>query len=1286
MRCFPPLSARPLFQRALIRLACGVLALFFLTPVVQAQSPITAAADAYVQASGTSADTNYGTQSVLAVKQGGPTVNGLDRKTYIRFNLGSAPTGGFTSASFKLTATTGWPVGTAVTFSVYGLRDLSAGDVGGGWDESSITWNNAPANDTASPDGFLSDAIPLGTFTVIGSASAQVVSFTSPELITFLNNDTNKLVTLCLSRVDTNAADNTSFNSHESGSGPTLTIDASATQAFSTGTGSGVAGDSFVWDTNPDIAYDGAGYLLVKSGVPNVGLNRKAYLRFDLSSLTQPVTFDYAGLVLRTSGFTTGSPMTFSVYGLRDGTAGDANNGWTASTLTWNNAPANTPQPAGPAPGPIPFTSDARFLGSFTFTSTAGSGEKICFSSPDLIDFLKEDANKQVTLMIARDTSNGSLNSGFASAESSTPPTLLLDAVPVANGHAFALSTGSGGGADTYVNDGTNADTNYGTLSVLPVKTAGTANDNGNRKAYLRFDTSLFTDPGMTDASLTLTTAGWSTAAPLRFDVYGLRDGVTGDSPGWIESGSGGITWNNAPANEPLASFDPNAAVYLGSFNFTSETGNGETVRFSSPELLNFLADDTNGKVTIMLARNTNNWSLNSSFGAREGTLTPPTLHVSGTALPTPPSAPWLTTNTNNWKAKAQTSLNNPFLEWNKTTYATTLAAFQAPTVTTTWQYRSVAEGLLPVAYAVADPRSPYYTTVPANVRTDLLNYCTACIQWLLVQCNAGGWWWEQGSPLDGDANVNRFTLGPLLDSMYLLRHLHNQTVDNLWPSWSTKLGAAVAYQRSGYGAPTAGHYANQDVYVALILALSSDSLLFNNSSDLNSAKQLMMEVQSNLLPDGGIHYIGQENESPVYHATDLFIIARYAYLTNDPTATAILRATVNYFPLTMTAEGQMDYWSDAWWKDYWYPAPNDEILAGIAIAAGGTGDPENQWLLWQNLARTPSHDLGMLGIYAASYWSGTGAGTPIANNFVVQDKNIVGIRGRADQWYFGVCQGHGLRNTFTGGLMTSATNFPPLTDTFRGAEIAVETSSNPFAWSLSQASDQVGLAMEPGTGGGLGVRYTLQPTYINGIPTPSTPATAMQVTQVWRAAGEGSIGLVSLRTTAAVSTASAVTGKILLGPNVLVAEGNNQWRSGSLRVKVLQGFGTLSTGDREMNNEDDVSPNWPALIMSSGSLSGLASGANYVYAVWVGPTSATPPESISLLPNDTGWVATWESGRQTAAVFNSSSSAQTIWVPWQAPTPNAWVDASGTTQSVSIGSGTVGVTLAPNQCALIGN
>jgi len=139
--------------------------------------------------------------------------------------------------------------------------------------------------------------------------------------------------------------------------------------------------------------------------------------------------------------------------------------------------------------------------------------------------------------------------------------------------------------------------------------------------------------------------------------------------------------------------------------------------------------------------------------------------------------------------------------------------------------------------------------------------------------------------------------------------------------------------------------------------------------------------------------------------------------------------------------------------------------------------------------------------------------------------------------------------------------------------------------------------------------------------------------------------------------------------------------------VKVLQGFGTLSTGDVEMNNKD-VSPAWPALIMSTASLSpnGLPSGAAYAYAVWVGPVTATPPESISLLPNDTGWVATWESGRQTAAVFNSSSSAQTIWVPWQAPTPNAWVDANGTTQAVSIGSGTVGVTLAPRQCALIGN
>jgi hypothetical protein len=64
-----------------------------------------------------------------------------------------------------------------------------------------------------------------------------------------------------------------------------------------------------------------------------------------------------------------------------------------------------------------------------------------------------------------------------------------------------------------------------------------------------------------------------------------------------------------------------------------------------------------------------------------------------------------------------------------------------------------------------------------------------------------------------------------------------------------------------------------------------------------------MRKTTENLLPDGGLHYIGIENESPVYHALNLIIIGRYATLSQDPVAVKLLKDTANYC-LVATAEG----------------------------------------------------------------------------------------------------------------------------------------------------------------------------------------------------------------------------------------------------------------------------------------------------------------------------------------------------------------------------------------------
>ena len=409
------------------------------------------------------------------------------------------------------------------------------------------------------------------------------------------------------------------------------------------------------------------------------------------------------------------------------------------------------------------------------------------------------------------------------------------------------------------------------------------------------------------------------------------------------------------------------------------------------------------------------------------------------------------------------------------------------------WQYRGVAEQLVPLAYAVADPES-------LHRGEGSLEHALGLVDWLTAQCRDEGWWWRQG-PLPGDPNVNRFTLSPLLDGIRWLRLLPEG--EAAWPRWRDTLAKAIDLQRRAYRHEEAwdwaglagGLYANQDLYYVLIMALSAE--LYQRPEDLEEAKAMLDKVAESQLPDGGFRYIGQENEAPVYHALNVIILGRYAKLTGDPLALKLLKQTANYWPLVLTAEAQPEYWSDVWWKQTWGYVWREALVT----AAGATSDARVQWLMWRALERATPVDGGVAGIYCAPWWTGTAPGQAMPERFVTRDRNMRGIRGRAGQWYFGVTQGRGLRNTFTGGLLTSPVAPQPLLAAFRGAQIHVLEDETRYTsrW-LSEREDRTALALRPDVAGALGARYTLQPGLINGVPTPKTPL-ALAVT---RCAGRG--------------------------------------------------------------------------------------------------------------------------------------------------------------------------------------
>jgi len=197
-------------------------------------------------------DTNYGTD--VNVRTRAVVGLGLYRKSYLRFDL-SGITGEIVSASFGLTGNNSEAAGEII--NVYGLTDGVTGDGApgpSGWIENgdpSITFNNAPANDT-SGIGLTADATLLGTF-VKGFVDATT-EFTDPALVTFLNNDSNGLVTLIVAP-STTAGGDVSWHSKEGpGTAPTLSLTVAPAPFSLTITSNGADLD-LTWDSRAGMFY-----------------------------------------------------------------------------------------------------------------------------------------------------------------------------------------------------------------------------------------------------------------------------------------------------------------------------------------------------------------------------------------------------------------------------------------------------------------------------------------------------------------------------------------------------------------------------------------------------------------------------------------------------------------------------------------------------------------------------------------------------------------------------------------------------------------------------------------------------------------------------------------------------------------------------------------------------------------------------------------------------------------------------------------------------------------------
>lgn len=272
-------------------------------------------ADTYTQVNSSS---NYGTLTNMFLKNLG-SGSSYTRAGWVHFDVSGKAYGD----TAKITFTVNENAGTAGAIAVWGVVDGADGDeLGTDWTETGLTTGNAPVNPNF-VEG--SQTTYLGSFTPT-SGSGSTVDFSSAELLSFLQADTNGEVTFLLLREEGQSSDfSIRSKEHASGGAPTLSTSFSTGQFMGTDSyvrNGSYANNNYGAETEMAIKKDGSSY------------QREAYLRFDLTSLNDIGT---GKVLLNLTALQTQPGQTYRIR-LVD----DSGDGWSEQGLTYNNRPVGS--------------------------------------------------------------------------------------------------------------------------------------------------------------------------------------------------------------------------------------------------------------------------------------------------------------------------------------------------------------------------------------------------------------------------------------------------------------------------------------------------------------------------------------------------------------------------------------------------------------------------------------------------------------------------------------------------------------------------------------------------------------------------------------------------------------------------------------------------------------------------------------------------------------------------------------------------------------------------------
>jgi uncharacterized protein YjdB len=500
----------------------------------------------------------------------------------------------------------------------------------------------------------------------------------------------------------------------------------------------------------------------------------------------------------------------------------------------------------------------------------------------------------------------------------------------------------------------------------------------------------------------------------------------------------------------------------------------------------------------------------------------------------------------------------------------------------------------------------------------------------------------------------------------------------------------------------------NSEVRWALGIYLSG--IVLNNASYKSFASAFFDEAfQTKMFqPDGGINYVGFQNEVFNYHEDNIKTLAWYYLISGDAKIKSIIQKTVNYYPL-MQQKNVPEFYTGASWKHYWSQSTG---YNAAYIVASLTGSSHN-YAVGKNASKNS--------LVAFFYNSALKDPlVPASTRYTVYDRNIQGPRARYDNWLYagtsrkvddgttGATRGVGKSN-LVGAMVLDDSGKWPLNAALDIASVEVRVAPGEDKTARRSGSDWLATNEVSTVTKSLKI-YGLASKYNTSTKKASNsgPLTASnwEVKQEWVFTPERMLGMVEINATKDTE-AYAVQGllKFISGrkdwgtKKELVSKGNGVYTFGKINIKIRENTfgGALKQGYAEVYDAGDTSNKSTNLILKDNKSAANSDAKKlykttdkYRYIVEVYPEgTAVAKETKSLNSANLNSFSLDDGKRSIQIVHNYSTQQQTYTANISFAYKNAAIMKSwASAQSLGAVSGVtqVSVAIPANQHMLIIN